>query len=715
MEPSRPSPPRTGLRPALGLLLLSLLSPALPAAEAGERPLGGARAVLAKIAEAYTAEDREEILSLMDPEGGGYEEFSLNLQRLFQKGNFFEVRYDDLELVETRDGAVAGSALYTIRYRKLGRDGPEIRRAAVDLRFERDPEGGWRLVQHHYLPDPTLPPDSPARPVHYRLAVWLDPDRGSLRVEGDAEVRNVSVGEMEAVSFLLNGFAEDLEVTGPEGKPLDLRVQKGGTHIVEAILPGPVSPGGTASLSFRYLLDHPHSAGNVTIRGEPVSILGGAPWIPTFALPAEVQEPLFDFDMTVHVPPGWAAVSSGNLVAEPEEGKSRAFRWVSASPTGEIPLVAGRFRRTSLEEVAPEADAGPVEIRYWRPEGLKTDPAEATLLNRIAEAYRVLSESLGAPPEPWVNVVATDRYRLYGGTRLWVVDRDWLEKIFRYSPGTALRFGHQAAHSWFVHGVAPAGPGTAFLREGPSEIMACHLVRSLFGDEGGDRMVRMHLETYLNTYRSRQPLGLVQTLTPRDLYTGRVKGCLVLNDLRRLTGDEAFLGGLARYLGRHRGRTASVWDLQAALEEEAQGAEGLPAGAVAGFFGDFLFGSALPDPAVESVTSTREGEVWKTVVTVANRGDGRVRVPVEAQTASALAQGVVFVDGGASRELVLETGEQVVKVVLDRSGTLYQAERENDYWPSPPGRLHPSRKEFGPIEIGREKLEEAFERWKETE
>lgn len=696
MNRSAPSPSR----PWISVFLLpAVLLTASSAFAAGTDPIARSREVLAAVTRAYAAEDADSLLGLMDPKAEGFEAYSRGLRTLFREGNYFEARYDDVHLVEEGNGVVRGNALFTLRYRKVGQRTPEAVRTRVALGFGPSPGGELKLAMHRVIPDPALPEDGAFRATRYSLRVRLRPEAEAVEVEGEVSLRNVSVATADRIAFLLDGFAEDLELSLPGGAQPDARVLRGSVVYGDLRLPDAVPPGGSATLDFRYRLTGMPPTGEHSILPDEVTFAYGTPWIPTFHISAEVQDPSFDYDLAVTVPSGWSAISSGSLTGTEDAGEGRrTFHWSTFAPTSEVFLLAGPLQEVPLSEAAPAADPGPVRIRYWRPVGEAGGPGEARTLTAVASAYRVLATRLGAPPHPEVQLVSSSRLQLYGAAQVIAFDRSWLVNAPAFDAGYMEVIGHQAGHAWFVQGVRTAGPGAPLAREGPSELAAGLVVRETVSEEAFERMLRQRLESFLLMPAPPQPLGLLDQASTAGVEVNKTKGVLLFNELRNLLGEGTLLEGLSAYVHANQGKVASIWDLQASLETAAAD-QGLDPDATVGlFFSEYVFANSLPDPRIEGLESSPQENGWRTVVRVSNPAEGRARVPVEVETRSEALREVLVLEGGGSGSLEFHTREPIQRVVLDPSGTLFEANRANDYYPSPPGRS-PRARSFGAVTV----------------
>lgn len=672
--------------------------------DAGAERVAQAEALLDELELAWADEDAEAVATIFDAEDDRSRSFRLQMSWYFERANYFEVSYDDVRLVPTDGGAVAGRALQTMKFNFVGDRIPQIRRTLLGLRFEPDDEGRLRITRMDNLPEPDLPVDNPVRAEHYDLDVRMEPEEHTVRVDGEVTLRNVSPREAGVVSLLLDGFTEDVEVTDLEGHALERLSLRAGVRLEELVLEDPLSPGEKTGLRFRYRLVRPQRSQQLLIQPDVVRLLEGLPWVPIFQFPADTQQPFFTYDLRIHVPKGWTALSAGRLVRHEREAGGEVFHWFTPFATGEVPVVAQKLRRVSLEAAAPEADPGPMALEIWVPEEVEGAGEHGHIqIERIADAYRFMADRFGAPPHPEARVVFADVPGLFSSAQLWILDRAWLDEIPAYSTDITRIHGHQAAHAWFVQGVEAGGPGSHFMREGPSELMALLHVREVWGEGAFLYRLNFHLEDLRFRAVPPFPLGLDQAPIPASAELARIKGSLVLNELRRWLGEDVLLAGLADYLSTHTAASASIWDFQAAISRAAAEAGIEPDLFVEPFFADFIFRNGLPDPQLVDGSSTPADQGgWNTTLVLVNEGDARVRVPLEVTTSTTeTARRVLWMEQGSRREVEVWTESPVRRATIDPDRVLWQKDPRNDWWPGPP--TSPDRG-FGYQEIERDRM-----------
>jgi len=648
-------------------------------AEVREEVLG----VLGRLREAYAAEELRAILALHDPATAGFDQYRMDVTGLLASANYFDLRFDDVAVRPWANGVAEAEALMTLRFRRAqARDDSAARRSVI-LGFGRDPEGRLRISSVRNAPEPLLPRENPVTPVHYLLRARLHPEAGRLDVEGELTFRNSSAGPVSTFWAVLDGFAEDVEISLPDLPAPQVEIRRGAQLFVEVSLREPLPPGGGSVLRFRHRIVHAHATPTFRIAPDATYLLEAAAWFPVLRYAADVEEPLFDFDLRAVAPPGMTVVTSGELASVREVEGGREFAWFSVDPAGEVPLLAAPLERT-------EQPGEPFRILLYAQPGGRF-PGAATTLGWVRRAYDFLAARLGPPPRTDVTVVALRRPGIYGGPHLFVVSEEWLRAGARPDPAFLRFLGHQAAHAWFVQGVRAVGPGAEFLREAPSELCAAWLLRDVWGEEAWRGRIQEAREAWVSLLGGDQALGVMTDQVPAYQEIAREKGLLVLNSLAHAIGEPALQSGLRGYLAARPRGPAAVYDLQQALEPLSP--------RVAGFFADWVYARKVADPALESVEAVppaRAGGEWLARVTVRNRGEGRLLVPV-------LVRGE---DGSGEAEVELGPGEEAVaeialparpaRVQLDPEGVTLQVNVANDWWPGPPTFVRPGLESVRP-------------------
>ncbi|NDY42565.1 PDZ domain-containing protein [Dissulfurirhabdus thermomarina] len=261
------------------------------------------------------------------------------------------------------------------------------------------------------------------------------------------------------------------------------------------------------------------------------------------------------YRLSVEVPPGFAAVSEADEVAELEADGRRLFRFAFPHPRRDVSLVAGPY-------VVSRDKEGAVDVAcYFFPEDRDLAPR---YLAKAREAIRSYVERFGPYPYGRFAVVENRRPTGYGLPSYTLLGQAVVRLPF--IPDTSLR--HEIVHQWFGNGVGVRDGGGNWC-EGLATYLADHQAAA---EKGEGAAYRHRLLIDYESYVHPPALSLADFREGKDRAARAVgygKGAMVFHMLRRLVGDEAFNRGLRRLAEKYRFREAGWEDLEAVFEEAA--------------------------------------------------------------------------------------------------------------------------------------------------
>ena len=254
-------------------------------------------------------------------------------------------------------------------------------------------------------------------------------------------------------------------------------------------------------------------------------------------------------DLTVHLPPGWTAVSQGEPL-----GKNR---WRVEQPHWALHLIGDRYERSEL------ADGDrPRLLTFLR-------KPNAALSRRYLEKGRQyitwFEQLLGPYPYPAFSVVENRWESGLGMPSFTLLG----PRVMRLPFVLDSSYPHEILHNWWGNGIYPSPTGGNW-SEGLTTYLADHLVQEVKGN--GHRYRRHTLQKYRNYAATTddRPLNAFRGGHGRKAQAvGYGKALMVFHMLRTKLGDADFVAGLRTLVSRHMFRTASYDDLRSAFEHAA--------------------------------------------------------------------------------------------------------------------------------------------------
>ena len=405
-----------------------------------------------------------------------------------------------------------------------------------------------------------LAPGALAAVVHHDLDVRLDPAAHRLAVED--------------------------RITLPEGAPravhlrlhagLEPRVRGGGASLQRVAGPDEASavpvatyratlPPGERSFTLAYAgeIHHPVSdLGGEYARGFSVSpgiiapdgvFLGGTShWAASVA-----EAPYVSFEMRVHLPAGWRAVSQGRRAERVEAAGGVREAWVEETRQEEIFLIAARF--TEYHRPGSVADA----YVFLREPDAGLAQRYLGLTGRYLQMYEGL---IGEYPYPKFALVENFWETGYGMPSFTLLG----PRVVRlpFIPYTS--YPHEILHNWWGNGVY-VDYASGNWAEGLTSYLADHLLKEQKG--AGATYRREALQKYADYVHEHRELALTEFRGRHDSVTEAVgygKTLMVFHMLRRKLGDEAFVAALRRLYAGNAFSVAAWSDVAAAFGTQAQ-------------------------------------------------------------------------------------------------------------------------------------------------
>ncbi|MCB9134590.1 MAG: M1 family metallopeptidase [Anaerolineales bacterium] len=388
---------------------------------------------------------------------------------------------------------------------------------------------------------------------HYNLQLTLDP--AQVYVDGAATIEAIAtLHNLVELSLDFSGF--DIQTLTVDDLPATYTRDRGKFIIA---LPQPLVEGqiftifidyqgvpiqtGSAFVPFVHHLGLQYLPGNLYAINEPD---GAHYWFPCNDHPRDKAS--FTFEITV--PTGLDAISHGTLVQEEAGEGVTTYVWDHPSPmaTYLATIVVGDYE--SEETISPSG----VPIHYYYFSDTRDTFQQATSITR--EALDWMSEQFGTYPFESFGYVTTRLIRASLETQTMVLLSENM-----LNEETVV---HEMAHQWFGDWVSMASWADMWSNEGFAVYVS--LMWQTRDNPSSLNIFMQNLEATVNREASLDPLG---ALSPQRLFgfDSYQRGALMIHNLRRTVGDEAFFAGLRLYFERFGGGTATREDFIFIMEE----------------------------------------------------------------------------------------------------------------------------------------------------
>jgi len=257
--------------------------------------------------------------------------------------------------------------------------------------------------------------------------------------------------------------------------------------------------------------------------------LGGAShWLPHF--PAL---PLLSFEMAVHLPEDWRAVSQGERTTRGQSGSDSVEMWVESSPQQEVYLIAARFNEYRRAGAAADA------FVFLRQPNESLAGRYLELTGRYIEMYQRL---IG--PYPYAKFALVENFweTGYGMPSFTLLG----PRVVRLPFVPYTSYPHEILHNWWGNGVY-VDYASGNWAEGLTSYLADHLLKAQRGTAAEYR--RDALQKYADYVSVKEDFPLIEFRGRHNAVTEAVgygKTLMVFHMLRRRLGDKAFSDGLRR-------------------------------------------------------------------------------------------------------------------------------------------------------------------------
>lgn len=412
------------------------------------------------------------------------------------------------------------------------------------------------------------------------LDVWVEPDYGSVHLEGQGEL--VLEAERSGGPALgLNGAL--LEFAGASSPQAaielgSLSIPGRNVALARFRFPEPKARGATIRVEFA--CDSKGQSSQFAVGARAALASWTQTWYPTpFGNPAALSRLMAAPGVTrFHLPSGWQSVSNGEPAAadEPASGDASGDNvelWRVAQP------VARSFACAPFRTQTIDVDGRAVGVHRLEsagePAGLESNAVE---LAAIAAILRTLEKRYGPYPYPGYRVAEVP---LGVGDFLGSSEQGFImvrPVAFEAPDGNLALFAHELAHGWWGNQVSSDGPGSLMLDEALSQYSAVVAIEAIEGETGATDFLRFSRPGYVTEQCARGYFqmwrdGRDQPLSAPDAGNGHQlvdsKGHWVYRMLHQAVGDESFFATLRAVIRDFGATQLTLPELRARFERAA--------------------------------------------------------------------------------------------------------------------------------------------------
>jgi len=508
---------------------------------------------------------------------------------------------------------------------------------------------------------PAASPAEKVRAERYTIDVSFQPEKGFLRARAAVTLR--AVERVEAIELELNPDLKILEVTDDAGRKLDFeRSGRLGSPKLSVRLAEPLGgepAAASVTLTFLYEGALPQKPLDY-ITKDGILLRDESRWYPAVNLSAFTRN-----DITLTVPAGWMAITSGQQRQIRVLEKGVAHRWETSRPVSSRSLVAfpqePQMCGATAGGVADSSPRTGYLIETCLP--AKMEASGARMASKVAAIVSRYATIVGSGTDFKLTLVQGfpgQRGAIgYSAPGFLVVSEDFVK--YHDDPDYAPEFlPHEIAHQWFPIEVTLARQEDGWLAESLAEYLACRYLRET-DPERARLMVERAMRDALAPALLR-PLSLGLRLfaledwdvTHATLYQ---RGMLVWRTLETVIDRERVDKALRVYYRRYAGRSASLADFRKICEEIS--------GRNLGWFFDYFIGGVrIPELGFRRTPSAAPGEAAGEIILKDVPPEFQVRVEMHLETTAGSVEHSVATRGLVT-PFTVTTPQPVTRITLD--------------------------------------------------
>jgi aminopeptidase N len=415
---------------------------------------------------------------------------------------------------------------------------------------------------------PHYNPDRPGQVDHIFLDLVLDlPNQGFqgtctttiIPVRSGIARLTMDAVDLAIKSVLVDGVAQQFDY---DGEQIEIYLQQPST--TQAI-----------KVAIAYSVDHPQRglyfiAPTADYPDKPIQVWTQGEdedsryWFPCFDYPGQ----LATSEIRVQIPPGFMAISNGELINTQEVNNGIIYHWSQQQvhPTYLMTLAVGDFA-----EIKDEWRGKPVN--YYVEKGREADGKRS--MGKTPRMVEFLSKKYGYDyPYPKYAQVCVDDF-IFGGmentSTTLLTDRCLLdERASVDNMRTESLVLHELAHQWFGDLVVIKHWSHAWIKEGMASYAEVFWTEEEYGKDDAAYYLLNEARTYISedTTRYRRPIVTNIYREAIELYDRHLyeKGACVYHMIRAILGDELFDKAIQTFVQDNAHKTVETVDLLRAID-----------------------------------------------------------------------------------------------------------------------------------------------------
>ena len=411
---------------------------------------------------------------------------------------------------------------------------------------------------------------------HYAIALDLDVAAGRLR---DARTTIDAVATQDLSAFNLDFRGPEIDDITVDGAPAVWSRDRGELTVTPA---SPILTGADFQVAVRYRGTPDGGRGrfergwwvvddSVFTVGEPA---GADVWYPVNGHPLDKAT----YTLEITVPEPYDVVANGRLASVARttgvagNPSTATFTWENEDPTASYLVM---FHAAALD-VTAEDGSNDLTIIEAFPEEIAE--SRVRVFDLVPEMLVVFEDLFG--PYPFDSFGNT----IFADSQFDAALETQGIAAYDQSAVSERTVAHELAHQWFGNSVSLERWQDIWLNEGFARYAETLWAEAAHGPAAADASLRQQIASFANTVPGAGPDGaLIGDPGPDRLFSEIVYagGALLLHDLRRELGDDAFFRLLKEWAARHAYGHATTEDF-IALAEEVSGQD------LEGFFVDWL-------------------------------------------------------------------------------------------------------------------------------
>ncbi len=411
-------------------------------------------------------------------------------------------------------------------------------------------------------------------------------------LQADIEFTIEAKRDLDAIPFSLTALmfqgsseaSATLHINGIEdGQGRRLSWVRRGIADGVVLLPETVPAGSTTVIRMQF-----QTKGSVLKVNASYSYMSRSGWLPF----VRYTDSIADFDLTVHVPSRYTALTVGARVSEKQTGKTKVSRWVAQSPVRFPTIIFGSYQEDRPKTKATKSDGTVIPVAVYVDKtamsqwgiraGQLRPPGEIAVnaLNVYRELFGVdypyskldlvndPLDALGAQSPASMVYLGSAIFRSQA-TLAEAIDRDTTTLVEE-------RIAHEVAHQWWGALIGCANQRNYWFIESLAEYSSALFMEILASEgfqkpEKGQKAYRSMVKRWRDETLRSKLLGSVQDADSLWTNGGRIpaiysRGPYVFHILRQTFGDQKFFGFLKELAQELSGKEIVTREIQDVAE-----------------------------------------------------------------------------------------------------------------------------------------------------